>query len=139
MPKLATQDNEIQKCFAVMHELRPHLQESEFVERVKSMQADGYQLAFLESDGEVVSVAGFRIATNLAMGKYLYVDDLVTAEKARSNGYGEVMLSWLKLVARDNACDVLHLDSGTHRKQAHKFYFREGLTISSFHFDMQLS
>ena len=26
------------------------------------------------------------------------------------------------------------LDSGTHRTQAHKFYFREGLVLNSFHF-----
>ncbi|MBD0336919.1 MAG: GNAT family N-acetyltransferase, partial [Cyanobacteria bacterium Co-bin13] len=26
------------------------------------------------------------------------------------------------------------LDSGVHRAEAHRFYFREGLVITSFHF-----
>jgi hypothetical protein len=28
----------------------------------------------------------------------------------------------------------VHLDSGVQRQHAHRFYFREGMTITSFHF-----
>ena len=31
------------------------------------------------------------------------------------------------------------LDSGTHRPQAHKFYFREGMVITSFSFKKPLA
>ena len=41
--------------------------------------------------------------------------------------------------ARERGCDYLALDSGTQRQQAHKFYFREGMTITSFHFDKKIS
>ena len=31
-----------------------------------------------------------------------------------------------------------HLDSGTQRGEAHKFYFNQGFTITSYHFSEQL-
>ncbi len=37
-------------------------------------------------------------------------------------------------VARERACDLFTLDSGTQRQQAHKFYFRERMTMTEFHF-----
>jgi hypothetical protein len=35
-------------------------------------------------------------------------------------------------------CDVLALDSGTQRTDAHRFYFREGMVIPSFCFRKNL-
>ncbi len=72
------------------------------------------------------------------MGKHLYVDDLVTSKGARSQGYGEKMVTWLRDKAKNNDCNFYHLDSGTHRGEAHKFYFRQGFTIASYHFSEQL-
>ena len=44
------------------------------------------------------------------------------------------MLGWIEQKAREEGCAVLRLDSGTHRTGAHKFYFRMGMPIVSFHF-----
>lgn len=139
MPTIAQTDNEITHCFDVMSELRPHLYREDFLEKVRTLQQGGYQLLFLEQDSEVVAVAGFRIAMNLFMGKHLYVDDLVTADKHRSRGYGETLINWLRDLALKENCSYLHLDSGTHREQAHKFYFAQGFAIKSFHFSEKLS
>jgi len=136
--KLATTDDEINRCFNVMFELRPHLQQQSFVSTVRHMQAEGYRLAFIENNAQVHAVAGFRIYTNLFMGKHLYVDDLVTSSSVRSQGYGQQLMTWLKKTAQQSNCNVLHLDSGTHRHQAHQFYFNQGLNIASFHFSEQL-
>lgn len=139
MPKKAISDQEIKNCFTVMSELRPHLEEGVFLETVRQMEAQGYQLAFIEHQAEVVAVAGYRIYNNLFMGKHLYVDDLVTSTKMRSQGYGEAMISWLRQEAITHHCKVLHLDSGTQRGAAHRFYFKQGFTIASYHFSEQLS
>jgi len=40
--------------------------------------------------------------------------------------------------ARERGCDTFSLDSGTHRREAHAFYFREDMRISSFHFVLPL-
>ena len=135
---LAETDKEIEKCFEVMHELRPHLTQDAFVKTVRMMQTEGFQLAFLEVDNQVVAVSGYRIYTNLHLGKHCYVDDLVTASEHRSKGYGDQLLAWVRKQAKDAGCTVLHLDSATHRTRAHKFYFERGFTISSFHFTEEL-
>jgi GNAT superfamily N-acetyltransferase len=122
-----------------MRELRPALSGvEEFVERVQVQQAEGFQLALLETDGRVVTIAGFRIQHILATGLTLYVDDLVTAATARSQGHGKAMLDFLIALAREHGCQFFTLDSGTQRQDAHAFYLRERMRISSFHFVLPL-
>lgn len=137
-PTIAENDAQIARCFPTFTELRPHLTLESFVMRVKRQQADGYRLAFLQDEGECVCCAGFRILENLAWGRFLYVDDLVTRETARSRGFGGEMLRWLVDYARREGCDEFHLDSGTQRTGAHRFYFKHGLLVKTFHFSMAL-
>lgn len=73
------------------------------------------------------------------MGKHLYIDDLMSSEKQRSKGYGEKLMAWLRVLAKVENCSYLHLDSGAHRGSAHKFYFKQGLTIASYHFSEKLN
>ncbi len=131
---MATTDVDIAACYAVMRELRPHIVENEFIPRVRSQEKAGYRLAFLAETVGVVAVAGFRVGNNLAWGNFLYVDDLVTLTAHRSKGYGAKLLIWLKEYAAKEGCLQLHLDSGVQRKEAHRFYEREGMTITGFHF-----
>jgi len=138
MPQLAKTDTDIGNCFDVVYELRPHLAKDKFVQTVRSMEKDGFKLAFLQVDNQVVAVAGYRICSNLFMGKHCYIDDLVTASAHRSKGYGEKMIIWLRDQALQAGCGFLHLDSGTHRGRAHKFYFDQGFTIASYHFSEEL-
>jgi GNAT superfamily N-acetyltransferase len=136
--QIATTADEIDRCFPVMRQLRPMLVAEEFVGRIQIQQAEGYQLAVLEDKGVVSAVAGFRLQTLLWSGRTLYVDDLVTDEAMRSQGHGEAMLKWLIALAREAGCTTFMLDSGTHRHEAHAFYFRNGLRISDFHFKLAL-
>ena len=48
------------------------------------------------------------------------------------------MLHWLMELARTEGCDAFSLDSGTQRQEAHAFYLRERLRITSFHFFCKL-
>ncbi len=129
---------EIADCFPVMAQLRPQFAQAEFIARVHRQMADGYRLACLRDDGAVKAVAGYRITENLAWGRFLYVDDLVTDHAARSQGYGKALLAWLTEYARQNGCAQLHLDSGAQRKDAHRFYLREGMENLGFHFMTRL-
>jgi len=136
--QIATTDAEMNRCFPVMHQLRPALIAEEFVNRIQIQQAEGYQLAFLEADNTIVSVAGFRMRNLLATGKTFYVDDLVTDNAARSQGHGEAMLAWLIASAKQEDCVAFSLDSGTQRQDAHAFYLRHRLRITAFHFYLPL-
>ena len=137
--QVATTPESIARCFDVMRQLRPMLASAEdLVARVQAQQAENFQLAWREHQGEVVTVAGYRIQHMLVSGLTMYVDDLVTGERFRSQGHGKAMLDWLIAHARERNCQTFSLDSGTHRKDAHAFYFREGMRISSFHFELPL-
>jgi GNAT superfamily N-acetyltransferase len=138
--RLAESEEEVRRCFPVMAQLRPHLSEQEFVERVgRQRERAGYALAFVEDAGAVCAVAGFRISEWLAWGKSLYVDDLVTDEANRSKGYGDALFDWLAVLARREGCEQLHLDSGVQRFAAHRFYLRKRMIIASHHFSMPLA
>jgi GNAT superfamily N-acetyltransferase len=137
---MATTPESIARCFPVMQELRTALtSEEEFVARVQQQQTEGFQLAFLERDGQIVTVTGFRIQHMLASGLTLYVDDLVTGDAFRSQGNGKIVLDWLIETARAKGCETFSLDSGTHRRDAHAFYFRERMRVTSFHFALPLN
>lgn len=136
---IAETDQDIQRCFPVLQQLRPHLDEGEFLARVGSQAGEGYRLGFVERDGEVKAVAGFRILEMMSRGRFLYVDDLVTDQDARSEGYGEALFEWLADYGRIHGCDQLDLDSGVQRHDAHRFYFRERMRVSSYHFTIRLT
>lgn len=136
---LAKSDQEIQSCFEVMFELRPHLKRDEFVLRIRRQQENsGYELAYV-TDGTVKAVAGFRISECLAWGKFLYVDDLVAGSSDRSRGYGGILFDWLVAYAREAGCDEFHLDSGVQRFDAHRFYLRKRMAIEGHHFGLKLT
>lgn len=135
----ATTDEQILATREVMRQLRPHIPPENYLATVKRMQrTDAYQLAAVYDNDTVRAVAGYRFMEMLYCGKILYVDDLSTDERFRSKGHGKALLDWLKAEARAQGCGQFHLDSGVQREQAHRFYFREGLTINCYHFHMTL-
>ncbi len=136
--QLAQTDEEINRCYPVMSQLRPHIAVEEFLPMVRLQQQEGYFLAFLAAEGAVKSCAGYRFETMLAHGKFLYIDDLVTDDNSRSKGYGEAIFDWLETQAKAANCVSLQLDSGVQRFEAHRFYFRKRMHIASYHFTIKL-
>lgn len=136
MVKKMTTDADILGTFRVMKQLRTHLDEAQFLDQVKRQQASqAYNIAAAhDSSGTVRCVAGYRFSETLAWGKFLYVDDLVTDQEARCSQFGKQMMEWLLEEARVNSCRQLHLDSGVQRHGAHRFYLRERMDITCFHF-----
>jgi GNAT superfamily N-acetyltransferase len=122
-----------------MVQLRPHLTRESLVAQVRRQrEREGYQLVYVEDEGQVRALAGFRFQEMLARGWHMYVDDLVTDELGRSRGYGAFLMDWLVARAREEGCVNLDLDSGVQRFAAHRFYFRQRMTISSYHFALPL-
>lgn len=136
--RIAETEAEIRACARVLAHLRDRLGEDEIARRATEQMREGYRLGYVLDDGAVAAVAGFRIARNLAWGRHLYVDDLVTDPARRSRGMGAALMRALADFARANGCGELHLDSGVHRDRAHRFYFAHGLAVKSFHFSMDL-
>jgi GNAT superfamily N-acetyltransferase len=134
----ASTDDEILRCYPVMRELRPQVAASEFLERIRRQMSQGYRLVYLARGGETRAVAGYRLLENLAWGRFLYVDDLVTRECDRSRGFGQILMKWLAGEAVERGCTELHLDSGVQRFGAHRFYLVQGMDITCHHFAKKL-
>lgn len=109
-----------------------------YTAKMKRVFAGGARMCVAAEGTVVTGVAVYRIYENTFNGRQLYVDDLVTDAKRRSTGVGRALLTHLERKARAANLDNLALDSGTQRQQAHKFYFREGMVVTSFHFGKKL-
>jgi GNAT superfamily N-acetyltransferase len=128
-------------AYAALHVLRgekPALEnQATFVHFVDDvMRADGYRLAaaFAEGIPDAIAVCGFRIFYMLYAEKQLYVDDLVTRPEFRRCGGAAVLFAFIREVAESAGCQMVHLDSGYNRSDAHRFYLNRGLHMTSHHF-----
>jgi len=138
MIAFATTDAEIQDCYDVMSQLRPHVAREDFLPRVRrQIDSFDYRLAYLK-DGDVKAVAGIRISEWLAGGKYLDIDDLVAKDGERSKGYGGKLFDWIVDFARAEKCDHVRLLSGVQRFDAHRFYLTKRMNIEAHYFTMKL-
>jgi GNAT superfamily N-acetyltransferase len=122
---------------ALHRQLRPKLSD-DYVGQLEAMFGEGARLTQLVDGGEVRALALWRAFHTTYAGYRLEIDDLVTDEAARSRGYGATLLAWLEGHGRTFGCDVLTLNSATHRGDAHRFYFRQGYKIAAFHFGKDL-
>jgi GNAT superfamily N-acetyltransferase len=139
--ELGTQETLL--AYPAMLELRPHLGAPEaFVQVVnQELRPEGYRLvgSFEEGMETAVAVAGFRPGHNLALGSYLYVDDLVTQATFRKRGHAAHLIEWLVEEARRLGCVQLHLDSAVHRHDAHRLYLQQRMDITAYHFNRGLA
>lgn len=123
----------------LLRQLRSHLNDDDTsIALLERLQQQGTQFALLREGEAVRAVAGFRLGENLAWGRYLYVEDLVSDARQRSCGHGAALFRWLSRHATEQGCGQLHLDSGVQRFAAHRFYLRERMAISSHHFTLHL-
>jgi GNAT superfamily N-acetyltransferase len=132
-------EGETARAARALLELRPQRAPAEALVALADRQRTaGYRLvgSFEPGEEDAAAVAGFRLQENLAWGRHLYVDDLVTRADRRGRGHGGALMRWLAVEACRAGCDELHLDSGVgaDRADAHRLYFNAGLRISSYHF-----
>lgn len=131
-------ESDIRRCFRVFAHLRPHLDEAEFVKRVRTQAAEGYGIAYIEDGEAVVAAAGFRVLHFLAWGRILYLDDLITDPQRKKSGYGSALLDWVERKANELGCAELHLDTGYQRHDAHRLYLNKGMDFSCHHVSKKL-
>ena len=126
------------EMLGVLRHLRTELTMPQLREIYAEGFGQGLRFTAVDDGGRIVAVAGWRLVACTTVGRRLYVDDLVTDPQVRSSGHGRLLLAELERRARDAGCRVLDLDSGVHRGAAHRFYFRERMTITAYHFTLPL-
>lgn len=128
------------EALPVLQELRPHLIAESLTAIYREGEPQGLRFtAAYDDSGRCVAVAGWRIVATTVVGRRLYVDDLVTAAGARSQGVGHALLAELEARARAAGCAALALDSGVGRHDAHRFYLRERMIIWAHFFTKSLT
>jgi GNAT superfamily N-acetyltransferase len=113
--------------------LRPALP-ADYEGYLQKMFSEGAHMAILHVANAPKALAVYRIHHTTLQGLRFYVDDLVTEEAARGQGFGAALLDWCEGKATAERCDTFALDAGVQRAAAHRFYFRHGLLIKSFSF-----
>ncbi len=137
--KLAQTDAEILECREVMLTLRPHVPSDQFLNLVQEAMQTGYQLAYIAEGGKAVAAIGFRELQFLFNGKHFYIDDLSTLPDYRGHGYGGRLLDFVAGLAQERGFEVITLDSGFQRHDAHRLYLNKGFQIASLHFSKKIT
>jgi len=120
--KELTNKEQLLEAFPVMKQLRTDLTEVTYFELLTQMKKEGYQLYALYDEEKIVSLAGLSWRTNFYNKKHIYIYDLVTDAAGRSRGYGERLLNFIHSWGKENGAEYVALESGIHRKDAHRFY-----------------
>lgn len=113
---------EWKQAFPIVAQLRPALDEAEFLRRAQRQSFSGYELIGAFRDGALVGVLGMRPVHTLARGPHLHVDDLVVDEQVRSGGIGKALLAFAEEDAQTRGLGAVFLDA---RREAIPFYERE--------------
>jgi GNAT superfamily N-acetyltransferase len=136
---IAVTREEVTRCFGVLSQLRPHITEAAFTPLIERLaKLTGLELAYVDDNG-IQAVAGYRVSEWLAGGRYLEIEDLVTADGARSKGHGGRLFDWLVELAKRRECRQVRLVSNVKRADAHRFYLRKGMAIEAHYFSMNIA
>lgn len=136
--KIAT-DEEIKYCYKIMHQNKTELSEVDFINSISHQIKNGYKVLYVLDNKEIICVTGFLISQKLAGGKHLYIDDFVTNKSVKSSDAAKALLDFIKIYAKQQNCNSIHLDSSVERTEAHKFYLKENLKIDTYHFSIDLN
>ena len=135
--KIATEE-EIKYCYKIMHQIREDLSEADFLNSIAQQIKNGYKVAYVLENNQVICVSGFTVGQKLAWGKHIYIDDFVTDKSVKSTDAARALLDFIKIYAVQQKCTSIHLDSSVDRHDAHKFYLNQDMQIDSHHFSIQL-
>jgi ribosomal protein S18 acetylase RimI-like enzyme len=131
---------DLERCYPVMKELRPHLSFEEYISIYnESHSADGYEIVAIEDNGQILAVMGYRFLSDYVRGKHVYIDDLVSSEKVRSQGLGAELLKFAEKIAESSRSRSLRLCTDIENQRSVNFYDRNGWTKRAFAYTKKLS
>ncbi|WP_122887811.1 GNAT family N-acetyltransferase [Burkholderia pseudomallei] len=123
------EDDDLTAAYAVMKQLRVHLECVEFKDRVRRQHMYGYTIfGAFDENGVLRGVVGMRPVSTLARGDHLHIDDLVVDESVRGHGVGRDLLRFAEGWALSHGLGNIFLDS---RPEVSTFYEKFGYTPHS--------
>jgi GNAT superfamily N-acetyltransferase len=90
-------------------------------------------------EGNVVGFVSLTIKNSLWQHGYVgHIDELIVDTEYRSRGIGSQLLEHIAKLAKKKCCRRIELDSAFERKDAHKFYERNGFENRAFVFSKEI-
>nr|WP_279036653.1 DUF3579 domain-containing protein [Snodgrassella alvi] len=134
---------DISSAFAALHLLHPNIRDiAQFQDLVKIQQTEGYRLLGIFEEGKqnAVTVCGFRIVTNFASGRHIYIDDLASLHLPIADEQASQIFETLKTIAINEHCNSIHADSNVSSDSSnmHHLYLKNGFTLCSHKFSQKL-
>lgn len=118
----------LRACWPVARQLRPQLAGiDDYLERVQRMREHSYRVLAAWRGDQVLALAGYRLQDNLVYGRFLYVDDLVSDETVRGQGWGARLIAATRELAAQAGCARFVLDTALANTAAQRFYAAQGL------------
>ncbi len=99
---------------------------------------DSVVLVAAEGQALIGFLTGYQDMHSVRFGYRVWVEDFAVHPERRSLGVGKALLDAAKAWARERGATHLELDSADARKDAHRFYEREGAEYSSRSFGWTL-
>ena len=125
---------EMLEQYALILQLNPAMDAAQYNQLLSQMLPNGYRMVGIFTDEKCVGLSGFWINTKLYSGKYLEIDNFIVDAAYRSQELGKRLSDWMQQLAVKENCQTIMLDAYTSNNAAHRFYFREGFHIKSYHF-----
>lgn len=98
---------------------------------------DADVLLAIEGEGNAGLASVYADILSIRYGPRCWLQDLVVASAHRGKGIGGRLIEAATEWARERGCTHLELSSGADRKDAHRFYLREGMA-QSYNFSRQI-
>jgi ribosomal protein S18 acetylase RimI-like enzyme len=112
--------------FPLVVQLRPHLDQGEFVRRVRRQTHNGYELIGAFRAGRLIGLLGIRPVQTLMRGAHLHIDDIVVEEAEQNSGCGRALMDYAEQDAKARGMSLVFLDA---RPEAIGFYQRLGFAL----------
>ena len=124
---------EIACIYPLIAVLNPGLSEAVFSQRLQEMLPKGYRVVGAYDADRLIGLSGYWINMKFWCGRQLDIDNVVILPEYRSRGVGQLLMEWLEAKALEVQADLIVLDTYSSAHLAHRFYFRNGFTMTGYH------
>lgn len=105
----------------------------------EQLQDRHFYCLLCQQDDQLISALNMRFELQLHhVDRIAEILEFTVAAAYRSKGIGRIMLARICQIALDNGCSQVEVACSQFRKDAHRFYQREGMQNSHFKFTKML-